>query len=291
MKRFILIVCILGGCDRREGVNCNMPVPPSVSLTAHLANTPEALSNVAVEMCRNAVCTSGSFGLVTPTDSPPAAEIDIASMTDELDGYTRIDVDPQVADLPLADGDVYELTITGATGASLLDVTRPVRYDEDVDVCDRSWLEAHLELYPTSASNVTCGNAVCDAAGATIDGSFETSDTTDVIAVTLCRGDRCGSATLLAAGLAEDGNVDSTSLDGGFDGRVALQRSGNRITYVMQTSEDSAALADGDDYSVLITQNAATLATSNAAATYSRDYLNGTACDPVPCRQATLHFP
>ncbi|HEY2514131.1 MAG TPA: hypothetical protein VGI39_24860 [Polyangiaceae bacterium] len=283
------------------GAECNVAVEPQVTLDVHLPQPPDQLAGDAVTFCRNGVCASGVVALrpnlpdggtnlsaevVNLTGAPFNAGID---MVDEHDGFTKLDILLRAGGLSLVDGDTYKCTIVAASGETLFDVERPAKYDE-ADTCGSNSRQARLELYPSSASGLACGNGWCSA-GVTVRGSFSTSDLGDDLEITLCRGSSlCASGSVAISGLREGDEVGG-GFAGGVETTVGLSRSGETFTYELQTTEDSAALQDGDTYALTITQAGSVRASGSSAVMYSKSYPNGSQCDPVPCRQATVSIP
>ena len=186
-------------------------------------------------------------------------------------------------------GDTYAVTVRDGSGALLAQISRPVQYD-NVETCQSYSKQARLELYPTSASNLECSNAYCSA-GVKIEGDLSTNDLMTPLAITLCRNHTlCATGTVPVSSLATGAVQQEGGLDGDFLASVGLQRSGGGVSFEIDTIEDSAALADGDVYALAIAQGASSLLSQQVTATYSVSYPNGSACEPVPCRQATLDF-
>jgi hypothetical protein len=82
--------------------------------------------------------------------------------------------------------------------------------------------------------------------------------------------------------------VYSGSLLGSYLGIFQIQAKGDGIAFKIDSVDDSAVLADGDIYSVVVTQVNDTLLSKSVTVTYLAEYLNGPQCDPVPCRHTTV---
>lgn len=273
--------------------SCGAVLEPQVSIDAHLAVTPIELLDATLSFCRNGECAQGT---VAGSDAGTAATSVALSgaltgvyayIDDEHDGYLQVQFSLGIGGIAVADGDTYAVGVVAADGTTLLQVSRPVTYDE-VETCQSFSKQVRLELYPTSASGIQCGNQYC-AAGVAVKGTLQTSDRSTALDVTLCRdGTVCSTGTASLVDLTAPNIQVFGDLSGGFLANVMLQESGGGFAYEVDTLEDSAALQDGDRYALTIAQGGNTLVSGAATATYTATYLNGTRCDPVPCRKATL---
>src|ERR1700733_8332961 len=148
MRRFFHFLVVaaawLQGCDIFPHAQCGAIEESAVDLNAHLAMTPDKLSGATVAFCRNGACATGAVGSVVVPDSGTTSEGNLsligapfgsnASLVDELDGFTEVEIHPDISGLALHDGDTYGATITLASGATVFNVTRPVTYD-NVETC------------------------------------------------------------------------------------------------------------------------------------------------------------
>jgi len=298
VRRFLALLLIppsLANC--RVPVQCSLVVASEVDINAHLALTPDALSEATFTFCRNAACASGTVGSVLVPDSGTANDgtfdldgslPDVSIFLDnELDGYTEVQFYLPIDNVAVANGDTYRVTITDAAGATLIDVSRPAIYD-NMETCGTFSKQLRMDLYPTSASGVACSNAVCNA-GVDVTGTFDTSDFTTPVHVVLCRDETlCATGSGYLSGLTTSNVQSFSGLDGDFLGSVTLQKSGSAIAYDVHSIEDTAALHDGDVYALTITQGTSTLVSGQATATYTTTFPNGPPCDPVGCHDATL---
>jgi hypothetical protein len=255
---FVLESC--GGCDSY--------IESLVTVNAHVPFTPIELAGANLRVCRNNDCATGTATTMNWSRLIGASFEASAELVDEYDGYTLAEVTASVVG---TDGDVWSISITSATGETLLSVRRPVPYDHIQD-CGGAWsTEAQLDLYPTSLSDIECGGASCRA-GVGVDGSFMTTDLTTPVTITLCR----------------NGNALCTSYTWPIS---RFLRSGNTVGYAVGTVDDSAVLADGDVYRLTVVQGAAPLVDQSWTVTYVATFLNGWLCDPVPCRTQSLMVP
>ena len=284
------------------GAECNARMESQVTLDVHMPQTLEQLAGDTITICRNGACSTGVVASLAPEPDggtePSTETVNLTgapfpsgvALIDEADGFTRLDIGIEVGGLPLADGDTYKCTVSAPSGAALFDVERPAKYDE-VDTCGSDSKQVRMELYPESTSGLTCGNGWCSA-GVTVRGSFSTNELADPLVLTLCRGSSlCASGTISSSDLGRDGVELTGGLSGGVLTTFDLSRSGETIRYELQTDEDSAALQDGDSYTLTISQAGTVRASGSSAVTYSKSYPNGPQCDPVPCREATLNLP
>jgi hypothetical protein len=95
--------------------------------------------------------------------------------------------------------------------------------------------------------------------------------------------------------------LPAVSLDGGFEPSTVAKMSAGFPSSVsiapplaqkyairIARNDDSAALADGDSYSLTVAQGAASLLTWSSPVTYVETFPDGQPCDAVPCRRATV---
>jgi hypothetical protein len=262
---------------------CGLIVAPQATVIAHVPTS--QLPSATVQFCRNGVCATGAVGANVFDGAPFVVGSDVM---DEHDGYARVEV--ATTDPPFTTGDMYRLALVNAAGESFFDVTRPARFDQET-TCSTTSAQARMELYADSAPNIECGNAWCDA-GVHVTGSFTTTDTSTPIVFTLCRDLLgCAQGQKAIAELTSDQIEIFVELAGSPSSIGTLQKSGAKIDYDIQTQEDSRVLADGDLYTLVIVQGATPLVSAQRPARYSASYLNGQACDPVPCRTAQLAIP
>ena len=171
-------------------------------------------------------------------------------------------------------------------------MSRPVQYGlENVDLpCGKTGNRyADLDLYPSSASGILCDNKYCLYPGAKLNGSVATATPFAPTTITLCRNGTCsaGTATIEAC-FPDKSCAGSGPLMGSYLGNMSIQAKGDSIAFEIDSTDDSAALADGDVYLVVVTQGSDTLLSKSVTVTYLAEYLNGPQCDPVPCRNATV---
>ena len=211
---------------------------------------------------------------------------------DELDGYSRMQFSYSLTDGAYADGDVYGVKIVDASGQTLIDVSRPVQYGlENVDCyCGKPGNRyADLDLYPSSTSSILCGDGYCIYPGVDIKGSAATATPFAPVTITLCRNGTCYAGTSTIEPCAANITCGyGGTLTGSYGGSFQLQAKGDGIAFEIGSIDDSAALADGDVYQVVVTQGSETLLSKSISVSYSAEYLNGPQCDPVPCRHATV---
>jgi hypothetical protein len=278
-------------CLPRE--QCNAVCEPIIAATAHLPGTAASLGRASVTFCRNGACASGTFGAAS--DAGGAAFVQLtgapftasAQLTDEGDGFTLVGISLVVSGFTETDGDTYAVHVTDAGGKTLLDVTRPVTYDV-VPSCGPTCHDYSLNIYPTSASGIACGDKVCTS-GADFSGELDTSDFTDSIVLKVCRNGACGTATTVLPVSFSDGL--SGTLEGALTatwGVQELSMQSPRFDFQIEVRDDPAALSDADTYTVTITQGTTTLASFSGVAPYQTSTPNGAQCDVFPCRFATV---
>jgi hypothetical protein len=213
---------------------------------------------------------------------------------DELDGFSRMQFSYTLTDGTYADGDVYSVKIVDASGQTLIDVSRPVQYGlENVDLpCGKTGNRfAALDLYPSSASGILCDNNSCHYPGAKLNGSVATATPLAPTTVTLCRNGTCSAGTATIQACLPDKNCASAGYGAAMEpylGNILIKAKGDSIAFEVDSIDDSAALADGDVYQVVVTQGSDTLLSKSVTVTYLAEYPNGPQCDPVPCRNATV---
>ena len=265
---------------------------PQTSIFVHLPVPPSGLLGATATVCRTDTCTTGTYE--PPKEGMTWGDFSLlgATVEDELDGYCRMQFSYSLTDGAYADGDVYSVKIVDASGQTLIDVSRPVQYGlEYADpLCGNPGTRyADLELYPSSASGITCDNNYCVYPGAKIEGSAATATPFAPVTITLCRNGAChaGTATIQPCP-PDEGCVYPGTLMDSYLGNFQIQAKGDGIAFEISSIDDSAALADGDVYLVIVTQGSDTLLSKSVSVTYSAEYLNGPQCDPVPCRHATV---
>jgi hypothetical protein len=124
----------------------------------------------------------------------------------------------------------------------------------------------------------------------TLEASLVTADATTPVTVTACRNSVCGLATLPLPVASPDGGLTTWSyatLSDGFPASVSIaSRSAPEYPLEILRPGETAALADGDVYSLTVTQGAQSLVTWSAPVTYTETFPDGRPCDAVPCRSA-----
>ena len=281
------------GSSNSPGCN-GLRIAPQTSIGVHLPVPPSGLLGASATVCQNATCTTGTY-------EPPKAGmiwggfslLGLGGMVeDELDGFCEAQFSYALTEGAYADGDVYSVRIVDAGGQTLIDVSRPVQYGlENVDLrCGKLGNRyANLELYPSSASGILCGNNYCVYPGARLNGSVATATPFVPTTITLCRNGTYYSGTETLQPCPADAScVYSGSLMDYYLGNFEIQAKGDGIAFGINSNDDSAALADGDVYQVVVTQGSDTLLSKSVTVTYLAEYLNGPQCDPIPCRHATV---
>jgi len=283
------------GCGPCPGGADSVSCSSSFDISAHVPRSASALQGGHVSLCQNTACASGTIlggadgGSDAYFDLTGSAPLGIVLVEDEADGYTKLTFRVGVAP---AKGDAYAVTVTAPDGTVLLNVSRPVESTVETVGCPSvtCWY-ASLELYPASQPGLLCGATACHA-GIVLEASIMTSDDTSPVTLTACRNGACGSTTAPLPATSTDGGFEPASVAAiatGFPASVAIN-SGPPQTYAIQVfrSDDTAALVDGDAYSLAVTQGTATLLTWTAPVTYVETYPDGQPCDAVPCRSAKV---
>ncbi len=281
------------GSSQDPGCN-GLRIAPQTSIGVHLPVPASGLVGATATVCQNATCTTGTY-------EPPQGVmiwgafslLGLGGMVeDELDGFSVAGFAYSLTEGAYADGDVYSVRIVDASGQTLIDVSRPVQYGlENVDLrCGKTGNRyANLELYPSSASGILCDNNYCVYPGTKLNGSVATSTPFAPTTITLCRNGTCYAGTAAIQPCSPDAScVYSGSLMDSYLGNFQIQAKGDSIAFEISSNDDSAALADGDVYLVVVTQGSDTLFSKSVTVTYLAEYLNGPQCDPVPCRHATV---
>jgi hypothetical protein len=259
---------------------------------AHVPGSAASLAGASVKFCRNGDCASATLGATSDAGVLASAALRGAAfsaqaqLSDENDGFTMVDISLALAaSAPtLTDGDTYSVTIADAGGKTLLDVSRPVTYDV-VQACRQTCRDYSMQVYPTSASGIACGDMAC-ASGVTFLGAVTTSDTTVPFHVSLCRNGGC--ATDMGYTVGSD-NALQGRLGGALTGEYGIQPLKDQtLDFQVVVHDDAAALRDGDMYALTITQGATTLASWSGLAPYQTTFPNGMACDAFPCRYASV---
>lgn len=266
---------------------------PTFDLGAHVPGTAASLVGATVTFCRNGDCATVTFpapptGPVagTPTFALGGAGFSAqAQLDDEGDGFTVVDISLDASALTLTDGDTYSVTVANGGGQTLLDVSRPVTYDV-VQGCDGPCREYSMQVYPTSASGIACGDTAC-ASGISFLGTLTSPEPSAPIDISLCRNGAC----VTGVGGLGVGFSDGVSgeLTGAFTVQWAVQLLKNDTSdFQLSVQDDAAALADGDTYALTITQGGTTLASWSGPAPYQTSFPNGMQCDVFACRNATI---
>ena len=281
------LVVAQGACIHPD---CNAVCESIFDANAHVPGTAASLAGASVSFCRNSACASTTFGAPPVSGGPSVALTGApfsarAEVVDEGDGFTVVEVSLDVAGLALTDGDTYSMNVADASGSPLLDATRTVTYDF-VQSCGVACHDYTLDLYPTSASGIACGDKVC-VSGANFTGSLTSSNTRDPITVSLCRNGACGTTSISLPVANSDGLAGN--LSGALSAVVDIEvQSGSTYDFQIYARDDSAALSDGDSYTLSISQDATTLASWSGVAAYETTSPNGPQCDVFPCRFATI---
>ena len=294
---------VLGGQQADGGIElgssmapgCNgLRMAPQTSIFVHLPVPPSGLVGATATVCQNGACTTSTYE--PPKSGMIWGNFPLLSgmVEDELDGFSRMQFSFALTEGAYADGDVYSVKIVDASDQTLIDVSRPVQYGlENVDLrCGKTGNRyADLDLYPSSASGILCDNRYCVYPGATLNGSVVTATPLAPTTITLCRNGTCaaGTATMQFC-LSDKSCVGSGTLMNSYLGNFQIQAKGDSIAFAIDSNDDSAALADGDVYLVVVTQGSDTLLSKSVTVTYLAEYLNGPQCDPVPCRHATVEL-
>jgi hypothetical protein len=265
-----------------------------VSVTAHVPSTAAALAGGQATLCRNGTCAHGV--IQAPVDAGgPAASFELTAspftasgqLDDEGDGFTTVRLEPGG---PFGKADQYEVTIAAPDGTALLDVTRPMPLQTGTAGCPpTTCYVGAIDVYPSSASGLTCTASSCPSPGIRFIGAFATNDTVDPILVSGCRNDVCGSANLALPGGGPDGGGRGyTEIVEGFPATVQIEAHMTGYEVLINRTDDPAALANGDVYRVAVTQNGNALASWSGPVTYVESSPNGPSCDAVPCRSAQI---
>jgi hypothetical protein len=293
----LLVVALapLSACIR---ATCDAICVPSVGATAHVPVGAAALAGATVRFCRNGACGSATLGAESDagavtsgalSGAPFAAQVNVQ---DEGDGFTAVGIFVDVSGLSsLANGDVYSVSVADAHGASLLSVTRPVTYDE-VQSCGPTCKEFLMDVYPTSASGITCGDKSC-VSGVDMKGTATVSDTTQPVTVSLCRNGACGSGSVSLAAIAQHvGEQQVGNLQGAFATVVVFHsETSQTFSFEVDRRDDPAVLHDGDAYTLTMSQGTTTLVGFSSAAPYETTFPNGPQCDAFPCRHTSVSVP
>lgn len=271
-------------------------IGPQTSIFVHLPVSPRALPGATATVCRTGTCATSTYqapaGNMIWGSFVSAGGGGGAMVEDELDGFCRMQFSYPLADGTYGDGDVYSVKIVDANDRTLLDVSRPVRYGlENFNPrCGNPGNRfANLDLYPDSPSGITCDNNYCIYPGVRLTGTAPTSDPHAPITVTLCRNGTCQSGTTTIGSCPAGATcLFSGYLMESYLGSFEVQAKADGISFDVTSIDDSAALADGDAYAVVVAQGTHTLFSKSVTVTYSAEYLNGPQCDPVPCRHANV---
>jgi hypothetical protein len=283
--------CLPGGECNGPGASVDV-CETMFDVGAHVPGTAASLAGASVKFCRNGDCASATLGASSASALASAALTGAAfsaeaQLSDEGDGFTVVDISLAASGLTLTDGDTYSVTIAGAGGNVLLDVSRPVTYDV-VHTCGQTCRDYSMQVYPTSTSGIVCGDKAC-ASGALFLGVLTTSDTRDPFHVSLCRNGACATDMGYTVG---SGNSLQGRLAGAFAADYGIQPFQDQ-TFDFQVSvhDDAAALHDGDVYTLTITQGTTTVASWSGPAPYRTTFPDGTQCDAFPCRLASVEVP
>lgn len=271
------------------------------TVEARLQTTRQTLEGAKVTLCVDALCDDlllsgqvpASGSNVDPNFGSLAGEHlhGVATLTDEGQGWLTLSLG-EVWPAPEGATARYHLRIVDAADTVLLDVAREATFNvtyPNGPNCSPGCTSGTVSLYADSPSDMTCSSNACQA-GFSWTGNIRWSAPGQSADVQVCRGDACARGSVRrGADFASRRN-----LEGAFTGAVETEGLTADATEVRLIAEaESRALADGDRYRVTITEHetGAVLATFDQAVDYDESYPNGAACDPHPCRTATVETP
>jgi hypothetical protein len=244
----------------------------------HLVATRAQLDGGELTICRNGFCSAGKPVWAAPQDGWERADFVLAGDLSTTSANVSVSPDGrawiQVATQLERSGDRFDLRLVDVQGATLLDFSRSLRYDQR-EACGQECLTGSIRVWPDSPSGLTCSARTCGSGVAiTADVTLPDGRSGD-ISIEICRNDLCGS--VLWPSLSRAGSL----------GAGVSERSlgANRMEFRITTNDDPADLADGDRYRVTIMDDQQNvLAAIDRTVTYDATYPNGSECDPYPCR-------
>lgn len=273
----VLISRLLIGC-------CGALCVSQMGFEIHLAAGRTALEGGTLTICQSGTCSSGTpVWDDVPMSGWQHAGIGLAGglsgrVTLAVTPDERATIEAEVWPKGDRDTDHYDVRFVDSHGTTLLDFSRDQRYDRH-DLCGQSCTSGAIRVWPTSPNDLTCSSRTCDS-GAGFTANVTLPDqSAQGTSFEICRNDVC-------AGTAWPRFTPGGNLSAGLSGRSL---GGNEWEFSVWVTDDPAVLADGDRYRLTITpfqQSAAV--TIDRPVTYAETWPNGSACDPFPCRWATI---
>jgi hypothetical protein len=133
---------------------CDLECNPDVTVDAHVALPETALSGATLTFCQNNLCGSSVLPELAAGDDSPnptngalyasveVSDFDNSGATDPTTSWLHIDLE----DVTFNDGDVYTLTVTDPSGATLYAKTIVISQYQTVSVCASTCNEAKITL-------------------------------------------------------------------------------------------------------------------------------------------------
>jgi hypothetical protein len=276
------------GC---AGVGC----ASAMAFVVHIPIDRPGLDQSTITVCRQGQCMNGTPTWIDrssdpglPTGGWEDAYVTFAgaiqgkgSIEVTPDGRATLDVTVWVSSQAARDGDLYSLRVVAFDGMTLIDFSRQLGYTYHDYGCGLTCASGTVEVWPSSTNGLVCtsrartSGASYISPGLTLPNNQAQGTTFDV-----CRDSTCSRSIWPR-------NV--------FDGALGVTLAGginpgaNTFAFQLYIDDDPAVLADGDVYTVTITdadQNV--VATVDQAVTYQETFPDGPACDAFPTRQVTL---
>ena len=120
-----------------ESCACDSVCYSTISITAHLTESPEMLSGSSVKFCRNSLCTVGTFATVSSsnaTDIVTMGDFETQAVAAPDSGGVSVE-EGIIGGGGYATGDIYSITIADATGTTVFEQSATADY-ADSNVCD-----------------------------------------------------------------------------------------------------------------------------------------------------------
>jgi hypothetical protein len=294
MKRWLALVGIM--VVGAAVASCACPgilCVSKMSFVVHIARDRSGLEGSTVTVCQAGHCMGGTPAWIDRSDPRlPTGGWENANIAfmGAIGGEGSIQVTPDgratldVTAWPrnVRDGDLYAVRVVDASGTALIDFSRKLDYGQGRGgTCGPTCYSGAVEVWPSSTNGLTC-TSLARLSGATYvtPALALPDDQAQGTTFDVCRNMVCSRA--IWPRNVFDGALGA-SLAGGISG------DGNAFVFEIEMDDDPAVLADGDTYTVTVTDaHRNVVAAVDQAATYQQTFPDGSACDAFPTRRLTL---
>jgi hypothetical protein len=292
VKHFLVLAGVALGGALVAGCCAGLKCLANMEFVVHIPRDRAGLEGATVTVCRNGSCGTGTLVWNDASDPwLPSGGWHEATVvfTGENGGEGSIRITPDGrATLDLKayvgtdgrDGDLHTLQVVDAAGTTVIDFSRRLTYTHQDGVCAQNCVRGLVEIWPSSANGLTC-SSLGRTSGASYVSPVLTLPAGQAQGTTfaVCRNAVCSRAIWPR-------NVFDGALGAALAGGA---RSDNTFMFEIYMYDDPAVLADGDAYTLTITDAYQNVVVAvDQAVTYDQSFPDGAACDAFPTRQVTL---